>query len=68
VAKNNILFSQAQTIILENSGKNDKKNSGRAKNGGVLGEEIFCPRADGFSAPPPFGRRGNCFSHEFLIK
>jgi len=25
----------------------------RAKNGGVLGEEIFCPRADGFSCPPP---------------
>jgi len=32
-----------------------KKFSGeseRAKNGGVLGEEIFCPRADGFSCPP----------------
>jgi len=25
----------------------------RAKNGGVLGEEFFCPRADGFSCPPP---------------
>jgi hypothetical protein len=30
----------------------------RAKNGGVLGEEIFCPRADFsdfVSAPPPEG-------------
>jgi hypothetical protein len=28
-------------------------SSERAKNGKVLGEEIFCPRADGFFCPPP---------------
>jgi len=32
--------------------KNDISGE-RAKNGGVLGEEIFCPRANGFSCPPP---------------
>jgi len=39
----------------------------RAKNRGVLGEEIFCPRADGFSCPPPMAA-GSGFRQEFLIK
>jgi len=38
----------------------------RAKNGGVLGEEIFCPRAVGFSCPPPQAA-GN-IGQGFLIK
>ncbi len=30
-----------------------RPNDERAKNRGVLGEEIFCPRADEFFCPPP---------------
>jgi hypothetical protein len=40
----------------------------RAKIGGVLGEEIFCPRADGFSAflpRPAFAGRGIVFLKNF---
>jgi len=47
---------------------NSPSDSGeRAKNGGVLGEEIFCPRAVGFFCPPPQAA-GTGFFQEFLIK
>ncbi|TSC91438.1 MAG: hypothetical protein CEN90_567, partial [Parcubacteria group bacterium Licking1014_17] len=40
----------------------------RAKNGGVLGEEIFCPLADGFFCPPAARRRaGNSVSLDFVF-
>ena len=50
-----------QNRILDFSVILNSKNK-RTKNGGVLGEEIFCPQVDGFSCPPPTGRRALDFS------